>query len=32
MDDDKTVMKNIVIFFALIGVIVALLLIGASFV
>jgi hypothetical protein len=32
MEDDKTVMKNIIIFFILIGVIVAILLIGASFV
>jgi len=32
MDDDKTVMKNIVIFFGLIGIIVLMLLIGASFV
>jgi hypothetical protein len=32
MEDDKTVMRNIVIFFILIGIIVAVLLIGATFV
>jgi len=32
MEDDKTVIKNIIIFFILIGVIVIALLIGASFV
>jgi len=32
MEDDKTVIKNIIIFFILIGIIVIALLIGASFV
>jgi len=32
MEDDKTVIKNIAIFFVLIGIIVVVLLIGASFV